>query len=135
MTMKIEKARYEGYLWYSDSQLPMVLTGDKDFELDVENRQNPFIVEGQLYSAETSVSLSIRYIDGAYHVYRHEVKPSELQLHADDLVEYRSLRMQGRTLRFWQTWKRETDKACLGMDTLTPSALVFIGFGKTEKAE
>ena len=133
--MRIEKARYEGYLWYSDSQEPTVLTGDEDFELDVEGSGNPFIVEGQLYSAETSVSLSIRYIDGAYHVARFTVKESELQQHAEDLVEYRSLRMQGRTLRFWQTWKREKDKACLDMETQIPSALVFIGFGKPHKAE
>lgn len=133
--MKIERARYEGYLWYSDSQEPEVLTGDKDFELEVEDAGNPFIVEGQLYSAETSVSLSIRYIDGAYHVARFEVSEPELQQHAEDQVEYRSLRMQGRILRFWQTWKRETDKACLGMETQIPSALVFIGFANSEKEE
>lgn len=133
--MRIGKARYEGYLWYSDSQEPQVLTGDQDFELDVEDAGNPFIVEGQLYSAETSVSLSIRYIDGAYHVASFTVKESELQQHAEDLVEYRSLRMQGRTLRFWQIWKREKDPVCLGMETQVPSALVFIGFANSEKEE
>lgn len=133
--MRIEKARYEGYLWYSDSQQPTVLTGDRDFELEMEDTGNPFIVEGQLYSAETSVSLSIRYIDGAYHVARFEVNEQELQQHTDDLVEYRSQRMQGRTLRFWQTWKREKDPVCLGMETQIPSALVFIGFANSEKEE
>ena len=133
--MKIERAIYEGYLWYSDRQEPMVLTGDQYFELEMEDSANPFIVEGQLYAAETSTSLSIRYMDGAYHVTRFEVNAAELQQAGRDVAEYRSLRMKGRTLRFWQTWIREKDEACLGMDTQIPSALVFIGFGKSENPE
>ena len=122
--MKIEKARYEGYLWRSDSSEPQVIDGE--FELEAEDAENPFIVEGMLYDADRALSIMIKYVDGHYLVSRHEVTEAE----ARGAETYIGKRMQGRNLRMVQLWKDEPDDSCLGMTAQRPGAMVFVGFQK-----
>lgn len=122
--MKIEKARYEGYLWRSDSSEPQVIDGE--FELATEDAENPFIVEGMLYDADRALSIMIKYVDGHYLVSRHEVTEAE----ARNAETYIGKRMQGRNLRMVQLWKDEPDDSCLGMTVQRPGAMVFVGFQK-----
>lgn len=48
MKHTIKRTAYQGYLWYSDEQIPKVFDNE-EVELELDDTANPFIVEGQLY--------------------------------------------------------------------------------------
>jgi CRISPR type III-associated protein (TIGR04423 family) len=72
---KIEKSglqeysnfNFEGYLWYSDKQIPEVINGAID---DLQNKCTdlPFIVEGYLFCEDNNLSIHIKNYDGKYHI-------------------------------------------------------------------
>lgn len=143
--MKVIKgARYEGYLWYSDESMPRVFLGDKILaDMNFNENSNPFVVEGNLWNAESSESVMIRYVDGEYYIRRTQVTTEELAGIGDKeikpsvgavattLKEYLPHRIKGvKALRFLQYWQGEADPMCEGMVSLNPSKLVFIGFKK-----
>lgn len=127
----MKKAKYVGYVWYSDQTEPLVLDGTELFEPDLTEGNNPFIVEAQLYDASGRKSYSIRFWNGSCHVVSYDV-PERVgkQEITEDVVAYNSNRMGNRRLLFWQQWKEQQDDLCLGMSTLVPKALVFVGFEK-----
>lgn len=124
---EIPKAKYQGYIWRSDSDSPEVLTGDKAYGGFTPNpSENPFIIEGNLWDEATGVSISIRYIDGRYYIHRTtltgETDHSTIKKYvAHRIDEY-------KYLRFVQLWESREDPMCEGMEVLGPSKLVFIGF-------
>lgn len=63
--MKIEKSNYQGYTWYSNEKAPRVYNCDKEIELELEDGENPFVVEGFL--CDGAKSISIKFVDGLYH--------------------------------------------------------------------
>ncbi|MBO5699233.1 MAG: TIGR04423 family type III CRISPR-associated protein [Bacteroidaceae bacterium] len=123
--MKIEKAKYEGYLWMSDAQNPQVLE-HVDFELEISDHENPFIVEGQLWDKEQARSISIKYVDGKY-IYKEYTIKNEGQVMAEVKTFY-SNRMDGKKLKFKQYWREEKNEMCENMLVLQPAELVFVGF-------
>lgn len=124
--MKIEKSKYTGYLWYSNKTKPQVLNNE-EFELEIANSENPFIIEGQL--CDEKKSISIKYVDGEYIV-----KTYTLSDYTDtELDAYVPNRMDGvEKLLFKRAWKAESDDLCCGMDVLQPKELVFVGFKMKE---
>ena len=65
MKHTIKRTAYQGYLWYSDEQIPKVFDNE-EVELELDDTANPFIVEGQLYDMTEDRSISIKFIDGKY---------------------------------------------------------------------
>lgn len=138
---KIESAKYEGYIWYSDQKAPKVYDGEKMVEeMVLDERTNPFIIEGNLWDKDHNLSITIRYVDGAYLVRRTEVSEDEfsdamLEKHlkqATTIKEYLphpSIK-DVNALRFLQYWELKEDEFCEGMSVLQPSKLVFVGFKK-----
>lgn len=125
--MKIDKGNYEGYIWMSDSKTPVII--DKEWECEVDDCDNPFIIEGQLYNRDTGKSISIRHIDGRYYVGEGVVAESDYHDPNVDVAEYIPHRMPGiRALRFLQYWTPEPDNLCEGLNTLVPSIRLFAGF-------
>ena len=125
--MKINKSIYEGYIWYSDRPEPEI-KDNQEFELEIDDCSNPFIIEGQLYDSVNELSHSIRYVNG-----QHICKTYHLQdLQGEKFVEdvFLSHKMQGRWLRFFQYWKEEADSLCENMGVLQPKEFVFMGFKK-----
>lgn len=124
---EIPKAKYQGYIWRSDSDSPEVLTGDKAYGgFTPDPSENPFIIEGNLWDEATGISISIRYIDGRYYIHRTtltgETDHSTIKKYvAHRIDEY-------KYLRFVQLWESREDPMCEGMEVLGPSKLVFIGF-------
>ena len=120
--MKIEKSKYQGYLWYSDNKEPQVLNNEV-FELEIADNANPFVIEGQLFDGQKSIS--IKYVDGKYYVNTYDL---------DDLDGVKqeqmffSHRMADRKLYFKQFWQPVNDEQCEGMQVLQPAELVFVGF-------
>ena len=122
--MKIEKDIYQGYIWTSDSDGPIVID-DKEFELEIEDNAIPFVVEGML--ATKSKSIAIKYVDG-----KHRIVVTDLDLDGEyDEVTFAAHRMEGiKGLQFRRYWKEVENDLCLGMKELVPANLVFVGFNK-----
>ena len=142
MCEKIEEAKYEGYLWWSDGKTPVVYDGTVSVVMQLDDAANPFVIEGNLWDADKRVSIYIRYVDGHHIVRRTTVTDGEWDGTDDKNLAaadkhpvattrktYIAHRMPGvGTLRFLQYWEAETDDACEGMAALQPKRLVFVGF-------
>ena len=134
---------FEGYLWWSNQNTPIVYKGGKVFkdktECDDEKRefeltdgQNPFIVEGKLYDTIKRISYSIKYIDGKYLFNEYQVSPGDLNSETIDQKEYLSNRMGDRLLKVLRYWKEEPDVRCDNMKVLRMEKNVFVGFKEKE---
>jgi len=130
--MKIEKSKYEGYIWQSDKSEPSVYDGTEEFELELVDSINPFIIEGQLYDKNRRKSYSIKYVDGHYIVHSFDVKDSDINNVNVEQKTFLPNRMEHK-LCFLQYWREETDALCEGMKVLQPAELVFIGFERKEE--
>lgn len=124
-TIKINNC--EGYLWWSDQEVPKVYEG-KAFEECLDETRNPFVVEGQLYDKEEKVSYSIKYIDGQYHIIIYKVEANDLDNPDNETKCYLSNRMGDKWLKFLRYWEEDGDPSCEGMPVLKLTKNVFIGF-------
>ncbi len=123
---EIPKAKYVGYIWYSDSERPEILHGDEEYSFTPDAAANHFIIEGNLWDEANSTSISIRYADGQYYIHKtvldgttgHSTVKTYVAHHIDGY----------KYLRFAQLWEPRTDPICEGMEVLEPSKFVFIGF-------
>lgn len=137
--MKIEKdikaipvGSYQGYTWKSDSPVPTIYnrkpTEDNILEdIILNDEDNPFIIEAQMYDIDNNTSYNVKYVDGKYTA----IKYSEIDADGNDtfsLVSYLGNRMDGHNLLFRRYWIEEDDEICEGMKVLQPSSLVFVGF-------
>ena len=119
----IPQALYEGYVWMSDQEFPIVLEGG-----DVPRNQagQAFIQEALLWDAKHRQSIHIRHV-GHLQVVQYDMKDQSI----DDAVSFLSHRMKGHPrLKFKQTWIEERDSYCADMEVLVPGELIFVGFGK-----
>lgn len=122
---EIPSKNYEGYLWFSDSNNPIILSGET-YPFDQVNT-NPFIIEGLLYCAEDEVSLTIKHT-GDYHISICNLKqlPEEAALKE---IKYLPHRLSGvNKVCFKQLWLAQPDPCCADMKVLTMKALLFTGF-------
>lgn len=127
---------YEGYLWMSDEQHPKVFHPESQIDPALFTKKNPFVVEGYLFNKQSGLSLSIKYIDGQYHIYRNIIQDTDLNSKDVDTVYYLTQRMKtsGKEwAKFLRYWKEKTDSSCLGMNVLEVEKEVFIGFKKKEE--
>lgn len=148
---QIKAAKYKGYLWYSNEKEPKVFDGSEMVpEMNLDEKKNPFVIEGNLWDADNMTSIMIRYVDGEYIVRPTRVSKEELEgissekayksgnsnSMATTLKKYLAHRIEGvKCLCFLQYWQAESDEMCEGMQVLRPSKLVFIGFDKNEVKE
>lgn len=130
-----KKTKYQGYIWMSDSNQPIVLKNEV-ISIDLEECKNPFVIEAELFDADKSISYSVRYVDGEQMVRKFEI--DETKLFGEPIQKYVSHRIgDGIILKFFRNWKKELDpdKLCEGMETLVPSDFVFIGFETINEEE
>lgn len=117
---------YEGYYWCSDSKEPKVLSpgstiGEGIFKL------LPFIVEGNLYSSTHNVSISIRCIDGNYHIAKIDLNKLEKDKHS--IQTYYTHRIKKyEQYKMVEAWKEVTDEQLDGLITVEPAWSAFFGF-------
>lgn len=125
---------YEGYLWLSNSVMPIVFDNQTiDMELkELKEGMMPFIVEGQLYSQTEKISYSIKYVDGRHIVSKYEKVRIDDANDDIELKTYLSNRMDDRELCFLRYWEptEEGDENCEGMKPLVITKNVFVGFKK-----
>lgn len=136
---QIPAGEYIGYYWMSDAVDPVVIHQADHSVADHLNlllanpEANPFVIEGQLYDADSHVSISIKYVDGRYLVHRYDVPESIKDVEAkkfDNIAmkHYAANRMPGVRLCFFQYWREHRDPLCCDMPVLTPAEKVFVGF-------
>lgn len=126
--MKIEKSKYQGYLWYSDESKPAKVLNNEEFEIEIADNANPFIVEGQLFDGQKSIS--IKYVDGKYFFNTYDLNALDGVMQEQ---KFYSHRMGGKQLKFKQIWEEQPDELCEGMQVLQPAELVFVGFNNEEE--
>lgn len=127
---------YEGYLWISNKRRPKVFYPESQVDSTLFTKKNPFVVEGYLFNKQSGLSLSIKYIDGQYHIYRNIIQDADLNSKNVDNVYYLTQRMNTsgkKWAKFLRYWKERTDSSCLGMNVLEVEKEVFIGFKKEEE--
>lgn len=130
------KGNYEGYIWKSDATNPVVYYPAEPIDITLDDKANPFVIEGELFNRENGESVSIRFADGHYFAKKFSVTPKDLQ--GSERVtkkEYLAQRMPGiGKLKYLQYWDEVEDPLCDdGMVTLQPGNLVFVGFKSKEK--
>lgn len=125
----IEKGKYEGYIWYSNKEKPDVYLKQEIEEISLNVGKVPFIIESLLYDG--TYSYSIKMIDGKYCAVRYDLnllKNEEFEVH-----KYLSnLKVTTGRLVFREYWKPVPDENCLGMETLQPKEIIFVGFEEKE---
>lgn len=128
MEHHISKAKYEGYLWRSDSPTPEVIDGSAETEITLIDEDNPFVVEGQLWDKVQNRSIAIRYAGGHYCIAETTVTPEQFQ---EPTVCYIAHRMAGiKGLKFLRIWTEQNSKYCEDMPVMTLQNTVFVGFEK-----
>ena len=125
---EIKNRKYEGYIWFSDKEKPLVLRDEEyDFFVHSEN-ENPFIVEALLYNKEQNISVIIRHT-GKYHVNEFDLKALKEEGAVFEEVKYLPHRLDGiDKVNFKQLWLPEPDEHCKDMEVLKMQALIFTGF-------
>lgn len=123
----INSSEYEGYIWRSDSDSPQLVNGS--FELTLEESENPFVIEGFLYSPKEKKSLTIKNFDGKYFIKEYNLVNME-GIDKEDILWMANsgFRRKGLYLHFIQFWRAKIDKMNLDMEVLEPAELVFVGF-------
>ena len=135
MSIDIKLKNAQGYLWYSDQTEPRTFI-DKDIELHLDEKINPFIIEGQFYSDDEKKSISIKFIDGKYIVKTYDfnarrfIAPdSEVMTEGGEEQYIANSRLKlSLPLNFIHVWETVKDKINDNWETLRPKGLVFKGF-------
>lgn len=132
--MIIKKSQYTGYVWMSNSDTPIVLDNE-DFEMDINDSANPFVIEAQLYDKEAKTSMSVKYVDGKHIQKLYEDVSASCTGPNVEIKEYvANPRIGNKTLMFLQYWdeKDDLDNLRCGMKELRPGKMVFVGFKTKE---
>lgn len=137
MIHTINRTAYQGYLWYSDEQIPKVFDNE-EVGLELDDTANPFIVEGQLYDMTEDRSISIKFIDGKYIINTYSGKTRQFndfsgEKLTEGIIEQYApssrLNLGDKVLYFARIWVETEDVINDNWNTLCPSGLVFKGFG------
>lgn len=127
----IKEGTYEGYLWYSDQKQPVIYTKENPLEvLQLDNQDNPFVIEGQLCDEKSHVSYSIKYVDGHYIIKEYDIRIQSSESCAVEDKCYQSNRIGNRILCFKECWITAPDPFCCDMEVLQPAQVIFVGFKK-----
>lgn len=123
----------EGYLWWSDQQTPKVYQ-DETLDICLDEKKNPFVVEGQLYDKKCCTSYSVKYVDGQYVIKEYTVVEQDFANPDNELKHFFSNRMDGRWLKFLRYWEEKKDENCMCMPVLVFTKNVFVGFKEEEES-
>lgn len=124
--LKIEKSIYTGYIWKSDLAEPQVLN-NMEYELILNNSENPFIIEANLIDEKNKISYTIKYIDGEYKVYSYNLNLLNTNITKHEyLPSFKGVKSI-KYIRVWRDVDDDENDLCCGMKTLQPQELIFNG--------
>lgn len=127
--MKIEKAIYEGYLWMSDATYPLIID-EEEYEIELNDLGNPFIIEGFLFNRNKNESISIKYVDGAYLTQTYDLNKIASDTVKEEIKFVPNRMPKIKALKFIQYWRPSPDEFCENMEVLQAKELIFVGFEK-----
>jgi CRISPR type III-associated protein (TIGR04423 family) len=119
--------KYEGYVWVSDEQNPMVYFNDV---IQLTLVKNAFVVEALLWDIDQKRSVHIRHT-GQQMLTVYDLNDLRKREHplSGEVKFFLGHRISGvKKLRFLQTYEDMEDPACDGMKVSTPAELIFLGF-------
>jgi CRISPR type III-associated protein (TIGR04423 family) len=119
---------FDGYFWVSNDKKPKTMRAER---VDMTLFQKlPFVVEGNLWSEERSLSIQIRNVDGEYLINQFDLSNSDPdQDKLLDEKEYLAHDLDGvGKFRVVEAWKEHRDEMLAGMVTLVPAWTAFKGF-------
>ncbi len=118
---------FDGYLWPSNEPKPKTMKAER-VDMTLFQKLLPFIMEGNLWSEELSLSIQIRNVDGAYFIHQFDLSGSEQDSLLDE-KEYLAHDLDGVSkYRVVEAWKEQQDEMLSGMKTLVPAWTAFKGF-------
>lgn len=128
----------EGYYWLSDATEPIILLNES-IDIKIFQTQLPFVVEANFYTPKEDVSISIKNIDGNYHVNLIELANIDDPLKV--VYSYKGIfsalsdseEKQQWNFKVCEIWGEMSDEMLAGMKTLVPVCLAFIGFEPNKK--
>lgn len=124
---------FDGYLWLSNAAKPKTMKAER---VDMTLFQKlPFVVEGNLWSEQLSLSIQIRNVDSAYIVQQFDLTGSDQDPLLDDKEDYLAHDLDGiAKYRVVEAWREEQQGEMLaGMTTLVPAWTAFKGFVHDKK--
>jgi CRISPR type III-associated protein (TIGR04423 family) len=151
---EIPNYNYEGYIWMSNENKPDTIKPIKDIQKELTST-NPYIVEGNLYSEDKNISISIKNTGEGIHIMQfdigeaeedqnnQEVKKSQENNKSEDNSKegnspkprivlqdqiYIANGLGEIKVKFKQAWIAENDENCVGMPVLQPAWRAFVGF-------
>ena len=125
----IPEKEFTGYYWMSDENKPHLLFKEK-FNPDLKGN-NPFIIEGNLFAYDGTVSISIEHIDGQYLIGRINWEDIDVGIVLEEETYLSSHKTEDfKKVKFKRAWIAEADPECEGMEVLKPAWRAFTGFEK-----
>ena len=121
----IKNRHYEGYLWYSDQERPLLVNGN----VTLPKGNNPYIQEGMLWCKEEQISIMIRHT-GRYQIGEFDLNELEKKGAKLEPEQYLAHKLDFSELKFYQLWELEEDPLCAGYQTYKQKAIIFAGFIK-----
>jgi CRISPR type III-associated protein (TIGR04423 family) len=122
----IPSLNFDGYIWMSDSNEPIMLFNEKYNFGPVSN--NPFIVEALLFNEELKTSIHILH-QGEYVISEYILEQSSLEKVEE--IEYLPHRLKNvNKVLFKQIWEEQADENCHNFPVYSLKATVFSGFKK-----
>jgi CRISPR type III-associated protein (TIGR04423 family) len=124
----IPKGIYEGYIWYSDRNMPIVIQGE-EFCFNEKESVNPFVIEALLFDRANQISITIKHT-GRYIIQIVDLKNLPERSVLSECKEYFPHRLGKNVSKmcFKQLWVPEPDRNCEGMNVLNMKAFIFTGF-------
>lgn len=118
---------YEGYLWKSNADTPIVYPDAAPLSIELKDDSNPFIVEAQLYDRANNKSKSVKYIDGHYIIIDTDLSAIGSECKVEELEFLPSFNGANKLL-FKRIWAPVEDDLCPGYFVLEPEREAFVGF-------
>ena len=115
---------FEGYYWYSNAQKPVIL---ENSPIDRSVFKGfPFVIEANFYAHKEQISISVKHIDGRYHILQYDL--SDISDIKKKARYYEGHDLDGRNFLLYEGWYPVADPLLEGMETLQPGGIAFIGF-------
>ncbi len=127
---KLVKDRFEGYYWLSNEDQPILLKGHLDDFKSSLDALVPFIVEANLFDDKEKLSISLKHVEGDYHITKVNLKKIGKDFQLSQEESFKSI--EGfKDIKVVHLWKAEEDELLEGMSVMMPLMTVFTGFKNT----
>jgi CRISPR type III-associated protein (TIGR04423 family) len=121
---EIPDLNYQGYYWLSNEDKPVEILNNK---LDKSVFKDlPFVVEANFYAVKEQISISVKNVDGKYHIYQYNLKDVSIERRSD--ITYLAHKTNSKKFVVTRVWNEYEDQNLLGMKTLIPLFSAFTGF-------